>query len=231
LAAWNEGASALFKEDESSALARGQALARDKSIDLVLAYIVPLSQKPFTFENKYVWISEKGEVLETYLKHHPVPGEGSVRGTDPLRAHARPYGTAAGAICYDYDFPAMGLAHAALGAGLVVVPSSDWKGIDPYHTQMTRLRAIESGVSVVRPVRWATSMAFDAYGRTRGSLPYFERNNRILLVQVPTEPVKTLYARIGDSVGAFYALLLSGAMASALINRRKHASSAVEALA
>ena len=69
-------------------------------------------------------------------------------------------------------------------------------------------------------------LAFDAYGRIRGSLPYFESNNRILLVQVPPEPVKTLYARIGDSAGAFYVLLLSGAVTSALINRRKHASSA-----
>ena len=231
LVVWNEGASAIHKDDEPAALARGQSLARERGIDLVLAYIIPLSEKPFTFENKYVWISENGVVLETYLKHHPVPGEGSVRGTEPLRVHPRPYGTTAGAICYDYDFPAMGLAHAALGAGLVVVPSSDWKGIDPYHSQMARLRAIESGVSVVRPVRWATSMAFDAYGRTRGVLPYFESNDRILLVRVPTEPVKTLYAHIGDSVGAFYALLLSGAVASALINRRKRASSAVDPLA
>jgi apolipoprotein N-acyltransferase len=117
----------------------------------------------------------------------------------------------------------MGLAHAGLGAGLVVVPSSDWRGIDPYHTQMTRLRAIESGVSVVRPVRWATSMAFDAYGRIRGALPYFESNDRILLVQVPTEPVKTVYAHIGDSAGVLYALLLCWAVASALANRRKRA--------
>jgi apolipoprotein N-acyltransferase len=223
LVVWNEGASAVRKEDEPSVVARGQALAREKGIDLVLAYIVPLGESPFTFENKYVWITEKGEVLETYLKHHPVPGEGSVRGTEPLRVHQRPYGAAAGAICYDYDFPAMGLAHAALGAGLVVVPSSDWKGIDPYHTQMTRLRAIESGLSVVRPVRWATSMAFDAYGRTRGALPYFESNDRILLVQVPTEPVKTLYSRIGDRAGALYALLLGGAVTSAIANRRRRA--------
>ncbi len=216
LVVWNEGASAVYKEDEPAFLARGQALAREKGIDLVLAYIVPLGEKPFTFENKYVWFSETGERLETYFKHHPVPGEGAIRGVEALRALGRPYGTAAGALCYDYDFPGMGLAHAALGVGLVVLPSSDWKGIDPYHAQMARLRAIEAGVSVVRPVRWATSMAFDAYGRIRGALPYFEQNDRILLVQVPTAPVKTVYARIGDSVGLFYALLLGGAVASAL---------------
>lgn len=67
----------------------------------------------------------------TYQKHHPVPGEPSIRGTEPLRVLARPYGRVGGAICYDYDFPALAREHARLGADLVVVPSSDWRGIDP----------------------------------------------------------------------------------------------------
>ena len=104
----------------------------------------------------------------------------------------------AGAICYDYDFPGLGREHAALGAELVVVPSSDWRGIDPYHTQMATVRGIEGGFAVLRPVRWATSMATDAYGRVRGSLSAFEENDRILLAQLPTTRIVTVYSRIGD---------------------------------
>jgi apolipoprotein N-acyltransferase len=220
LVVWNEAATIVTRGDEPSFIERGQDLARRRGVDLVLAYIVPLSETPFSMENKYVWISESGDVLETYFKHHPVPGEGSVRGTDPLRALARPYGFAAGAICYDYDFPEMSLGHAAAGAGLVVVPASDWRGIDPYHTQMARIRAIEGGFSVVRPVRWATSGAFDAYGRQRAAMSHFEDNDRVLLATVPTTPAPTLYASIGDSAAVLYLLILLGALAAGFRRRR-----------
>lgn len=213
---WNEAATVVRAAEEPAFLARGAALARARGVDLVLAYAVPLSAAPGAFENRYAWLSDQGELLETYEKHHPVPGEGSVAGTAPLRALDRPYARAAGAICYDYDFPAMGLGHARLGAGLVVVPSSDWLGIDPFHTEMARLRAIEGGFSVVRPVRWATSAAFDAYGRARATLPFFEENDRILLATVPVEPVRTLYGRIGDSIALAYGAILLGALAAAL---------------
>lgn len=218
LVVWNEAATVVEREAEEAFIARGARLARSSGADLVLAYIVPMQAEPLRFENKYVWLSQHGEALETYFKHHPVPGEGSVRGTDPLRLLERPFGAVAGAICYDYDFPAMALEHARLGAGLVVVPSSDWKGIDPYHTHMARIRAIEGGFSLLRPVRWATSGAFDAYGRTRATLPAFESNDRILRATLPVEPVATLYSRIGDTPVLAYALIL---LLAGLAARRK----------
>jgi apolipoprotein N-acyltransferase len=208
LIVWNEGATVVEKADEQAFIDRGTRLARERGVDLVLAYIVPISTAPLRFENKYAWIGEEGAVLETYNKHHPVPGEGSLRSFEPLRILARPFGSSAGAICYDYDFPAMAVAHGRLGAGLVVVPSSDWKGIDPYHSQNVRVRAIEGGFSVVRPTRWATSTAFDAYGRLRGALSAFEVNERILIATVPTEHIPTLYSQIGDAVALAYAAYL-----------------------
>jgi apolipoprotein N-acyltransferase len=88
LIVWNEGATAVSPEDEPALLARGQALARARGVDLVMAYVVPLEGMA-RFENKYTWLTPEGPV-ETYLKHHPVPGEGAVPGTDPLVAHQRP---------------------------------------------------------------------------------------------------------------------------------------------
>jgi len=211
LVVWNEGATLVEKSDEPAFIARGAEIARRRGIDLVLAYVVPLGLKPLSFENKYVWLDEGGRKLETYFKHHPVPGEGSVAGTNALRTLSRPYAAAAGAICYDYDFPAMALAHAAGGAGLVAVPASDWRGIDPYHGQMARVRAIEGGFSLLRPARGATSGAFDAYGRTRATMPFFEENDRVMLASVPTERVPTLYARIGDLPALAYAFVLAAA--------------------
>jgi apolipoprotein N-acyltransferase len=199
LVAWNEAATLVETEDEPRLLERGKASARALGIDLVLAYGVVLSRSPLSLGNRYAWLGPEGAILETYEKHHPVPGEPSLRGTAPLAALDRPWGRAAGAICYDYDFPAMARAHARLGAGVVVVPSSDWLGIDPTHTLVTRVRAIEGGFSVLRPVRWSTSAAFDAYGRTRSSLSPWEENDRVMLAVLPVAAVPTLYARLGDT--------------------------------
>ena len=175
--------------------------------------MVPLIDSAYVYENKYVWMTPEGPI-ETYFKHHPVPGEGAVPGTTPLVAHQRPYGVAAGAICYDYDFPSMGREHSAAGTGLAVVPSSDWLGIDPFHSQMAAVRGIESGFSVVRSVRWATSLATDALGRVRGSSSYFE-GERMMLATVPSTPVVTLYSQLGEvlPLGASGLLFLAGGLA------------------
>ncbi|MCB9764365.1 MAG: hypothetical protein H6739_31620 [Alphaproteobacteria bacterium] len=218
LVVWNEGAVAVAQDAEPAFLERGLALSRAHGADLVLAYVVPLDGMT-RFENKYVWLTPQG-VAQTYLKHHPVPGEGSVKGTEPVTVLERPYGRVGGAICYDYDFPAMGRAHAAQGAGLVVVPSSDWKGIDPYHTRMASIRGIEGGYAVLRPVRQATTGAFDAYGRARGSMSWFEDDGRVMLARVPATPVPTLYNRVGDVVPALSGVLLLLGVAPVVRRRR-----------
>ena len=220
LVVWNEGATVVYSADEAAFLRRGTELAQAAGVDIVMAYIVPLDGMA-RFENKYVWATSEGSIAETYFKHHPVPGEGSIKGTAPLRVLDRPYGRVAGAICYDYDFPALGLRHARLGAGLVVVPSSDWQGIDPYHAQMASIRGIEGGFSVLRPVRWATSGAFDAYGRSRASLSHFEANDRIMLATLPVERVPTLYARMGDVLPVLALLFVLLASVRAMLSRRK----------
>ncbi len=220
LVVWNEGATVVTSDDEAAFLQRGTELAQELGVDIVMAYIVPLDGMA-SFENKYVWVTNEGGIAETYFKHHPVPGEGSIKGTAPLRVLERPYGRVAGAICYDYDFPALGLRHARLGAGLVVVPSSDWQGIDPYHTQMASIRGIEGGFSVLRPVRWATSGAFDAYGRSRAALSHFEANDRIMLATLPVERVPTLYARTGDWLPVLALLFIVLASVRAMFSRWK----------
>ena len=151
LVAWNEVAT-LVDPDEVPALeARAAELARRHAIDLVIAYGVVVSREPLLVDNLLRWFGPDGVALERQRKHFLPPGEPSIAGVEPLRVLDRPWGRAGGAICYDYDSPALARQHARGGAGLVVVPSSDWRGIDPQHTFMARVRAIEGGFSLVRP--------------------------------------------------------------------------------
>jgi apolipoprotein N-acyltransferase len=207
LVVWNEVATVVPPDGEAALVERGRGEARRLGVDLVLAYGVLVSREPLLLDNKYVFLTSEGEVADTYRKHHPVPGEPSMRGSEPLRVIERPYARVAGAICYDYDFPALAREHARLGAELVVVPSSDWRGIDPVHTFMARVRAVEGGFSLVRATRWGASGAFDAYGRVRGWMQVTEPNERVMVASVPVGRVRTVYGAVGDApvavAGAF----------------------------
>lgn len=220
LVVWNEGATAVRPADEAELLSRGQAFARERGVDLVLAYIVVTQEAPLAFRNRAVFVDDAGRVLTTYHKRHPVPGE-TEPSDNPVPRLERPYGVVSLAICYDQDFPEMARGHAAVGAELVAVPSSDWAGIDPVHTKMARTRAIEGGYSMLRATRWAASAGFDAMGRVRGWMRVDEANDRVLVTELPTERVPTVYATIGDAPVSLAGLYLVGLAGLALRRRRR----------
>jgi apolipoprotein N-acyltransferase len=205
---WNEVATLVSPADEAAFLARARSTAQELGIDLVLAYAVLETETPVLLDNKYVFIADDGAVLDEYQKHHPVPGEPSIRGSGALRLLDRPYGRVGGAICYDYDFPAIAREHARGGADLVLLPSSDWRGIHPVHTLMARVRAIEGGFSLVRSTRWAASGMFDRLGTVRAWMPPGE--DGVLVAQVPVARAETIATRLGDAPIAIAAIVLVG---------------------
>lgn len=210
LIVWNEGATLVFPDQESALINRATAFSVENGVDLVIAYLVVLDENSFRYDNKYVWATDKGEVTEEYSKHFPVPGEPMEPGKTPITVLDRPYANMAGAICYDYDFPKLARTHSQLGADIVVVPSSDWRGIDSYHSEMARIRAIEGGFSVLRPARWSQSSAFDSYGRLIASADYFS-GERVLLADIPTLKINTIYSQLGDWP-AYLAILFLGSL-------------------
>jgi len=224
LVVWNEVATLIEPTAEPAFLQRGRDQARALHIDLVLAYGVIERREPFLMQNKFVFVTSEGELAETYEKHHPVPGEPSVRGDRFAQVIDRPYGRVGGMICYDGDFPEMGLDAAAHGAELVVVPSSDWRGIDPVHTMMARTRAVEGGFAMLRSTRWGASAGFDAYGRVRGWMRPTEANDRVMVTTLPVGRVPTAYAAIGDWPVAGAGGFLVVGFALALRRRRRAAS-------
>ncbi len=217
---WNEAATILAPADEAAFTARGQAVAKDKGILFVMSYGVLLSANPRKFENKYRMILPDGTVTDEYFKRHPVPGEGAVKGTKRAKVVPLSGGTAGAAICYDFDFPSTALDSARDGAGIVLLPSSDWKGIDPFHSLMARVNAVAAGVSIIRSVRDATSFAADQYGRIKGSMRYSDGGDGVMVAEVPVRAVPTLYSKTGD-VFPWFALVFS-AFGISLMARRKH---------
>jgi len=197
---WNEMATIVTVPGESALAARGQAFARERGVTLLMAYGVATSLRPFRDVNKYRIYLPDGSLADEYVKRHPVPGDPDEIGT----RHARvvPVGGVklSGAICYDYGFPAIARANARDGADLALVPSSDWRGIDPEHGRMALLNALAVGLPMVRPVRAATSIVTDQYGRLLGAMRADAAGDGVSVVAVPAQRVPTLYARTGEVV-------------------------------
>lgn len=198
--AWTEGSTIVQQENETAWKNRLSNLAKDHDIHLIAAYVVPLSTKPLQLANKIVWFRPDGSIDHEYEKNRPVPIAEPVRkGTVPPQAVSDNSGNIySAAICYDYDFPTIANQIGKLGAGVVFLPSGDWRGIDPVHSQMSAIRAIENGHSIVRPTNNGLSSTISPIGRIIGWRSDYDTPAGFLLSDVPSKKLFTLYTYLGE---------------------------------
>jgi len=215
LVAFPEGNLLVFKDDEPAFLERARGVAADERVYLAIGMGTVTLGAALPFENKLVLIDPQGDVVVSYLKSHAVMGwEAGIMkpGDGRLPVIATDDGRMAGAICFDADFPEFIRQAGQRSADLLIVPANEWKAIKGIHAHMAAFRAIENGVSLVRPAASGISSAFDPWGRVLGVSDFFAPGDRTLIVQVPIGGIRTLYAATGD----LFAWLCVAALALAL---------------
>ena len=187
------------------------------------------------FYNSLYVVSDKGEIVETYDKHHLVPfGEyvplRHVLGRLGLRQIVQFQGSfdvgpgprtltrpglppVSPLICYEVIFADEVVARGERPAWLVNITNDAWFGASagPFqHFSQVRLRAVEQGLPVARSANSGISALVDPYGRVMESLPLDRQGVIDAVLPAPLAP--TLYARLGD---LFPALLMIVAFAAA----------------
>jgi len=197
---WNEVATVVTAPGEEVLVSRARELAMKKNILLCMAYGVVVPTHPFYYANKYRIYLPDGTMADEYVKRHPVP----VDPHDAGHAHARVISfdgiKFSGGICYDYSFPEIAYDNANDGAEFALIPSSDWRGIDPQHALMARMNTVAAGLPMIRPVRASTSIACDQYGRILGSLPWQGTGDGVFVVAMRGARVPTLYTKTGEVI-------------------------------
>jgi apolipoprotein N-acyltransferase len=193
---------AVLQEDQSALLQQAGALAKQEGVYLDLGLAVFLnetSQPPFAMDEA-VLIDPAGNVVWTYEKTHPAPGDEGlfIPGDGKVPLVDSPYGRLANVICFDLDFPATIRQAGQAGADLMLGPSDDWQAVDPAHTQKAAFRAVENGFSLVRQASKGLSMAVDYQGRVMAASDYFTTDQPVMVAYVPVHGVRTIYAAIGD---------------------------------
>lgn len=200
--AWSEGVLMTGKPQEKAFIDKGRAFARNHGVYLYfpIASILPgdiQAGQPF-MENKILVIGPEGNILDTYFKNRPVPGEPSVPGDGLLPLISTNLGRFSHAICYDADFPGLMDQLHEQEAQLLVLPSGDWQAISPYHSYMAVARSIENGTALLRPVSKGTSIATDPWGRVLAEDDYFGDDRHYLTAAIPMAEVKPLYTQWGN---------------------------------
>lgn len=205
---WAEGNAVILKQDETTLYEKAGKIAAEQTIYLGLGIAVIDPSNPRFLENKFVLFDTKGNKVIDYWKGISVPGAEapiSNNTTTGIQKVETEYGTLAGAICFDLDFPKY--LRQAKGSDILLAPSNDFKEIDPMHTDMSRFRAIEQGFNFIRHTSHGLSVGTDYTGRVISEMDHFTDTGKVLITQLPTQGVTTLYAQIGDTFIAICLLL------------------------
>jgi apolipoprotein N-acyltransferase len=185
------------------------------------------------FWNSLAVVNRAGQILATYDKHHLVPFGEYVPLRDILPMNKITPGTvdfSAGPgprtidlpnlppvsplICYEAIFPEQVVQPGTRPQWLLNITDDAWFGFTsgPFqHFAISRVRAVEQGLPLIRDGNNGISAAVDPLGRVVARLGLDDVG--ILDVPLPKALPPTLYARFGDA--GFFLLLLVGIVAAA----------------
>jgi apolipoprotein N-acyltransferase len=129
-------------------------------------------------------------------------------GTAPPDIVQTPMAKIAGVICYDTEFVSFTRAVARAGADILFAPSNDWPQIAIMRAAVTRYRALETGMALVRPTRNGVSEIISADGRVLAQSPYDPNTGTVLVADIDARAIPTVYTQGGDWPGGAALLLL-----------------------
>jgi apolipoprotein N-acyltransferase len=230
---WAEASVYEFVEDKDAVLERARSVARAEGIYLQIGvvWLLPAQRSPVN-EIRAIMFDPSGAVVWDYLKTTTPLGDGNRPGPGIVPTVDTPYGRLATVICFDASFPGLVRQAGRARADILLVPASDWAEVTDALGQQAVLRAVENGMSLVRPARQGTSLAVDHQGRVLGQDASWYRSDaattdHTMTVAVPTRGARTPYALLfGDVLGWLSIAGILGATTAVVLRRRRARSTA-----
>ena len=222
---WPEMAAGGVAQEANAVLTRAQEVARQEEIYLVIGMQIAFPNENRPTDNRLIVINPSGEIVVNQLKYGATIISNNTPGDRILQTVDTPYGTLIGIICWDADFPTVVNQVGHKGADILFIPSGDNLGVARLHAQQAIFRAIENGVSLIRQDSTeGLSVATDPYGRVLATMDTHTVGERVMVVQVPTQRVFTVYSAIGDLFGWLSVAGFVGIVVLAIVGGRKGAS-------
>ena len=212
LVGWQETAARVLEEDRQQVIDRAAALAEryGAHIQISLGVFTRAPQRPYYLDQS-ILIADSGKVLWTYEKTYPViPTEMIVTPYGPGRLPVveTALGRLATAICNDFHFPALIRQAGSAGADIMMAPYNSIPIFEQQDLIVAVMRAVENGYSMVRATGEGDLLIVDYEGRILAAQRYGEGGG-VMIADLPTRSVVTIYSRIGNSFAYLCVLALA----------------------
>jgi apolipoprotein N-acyltransferase len=206
--AWGSGNAVVFAEDEAQLIERMQAFAKEHQVYFFPSLLV-MGDYQGPDRTKVLAIRPDGEIEYTHYKGRN-PNAGYHSG-EMIEFIDTPYGRIATPICYEMEFHRLIRQTGKNGVDIIIVPGDEpSKENAVVHTELSVLRGIENGCSVLRTTLEGLTMGIDYQGRVLSRMNYYlTQENKTIITELPTQGVQTLYARWGDWFAYVCVLLLT----------------------
>jgi apolipoprotein N-acyltransferase len=196
IVAWPEVAGIGDEEATAALLARGKEVAAQEGIYLVLPIYTVYPDPAVPVDNRLYIIDPTGEIV---LEHEKYGCTAFNVSQLKLTVFDTPYGKMSAVMCCDLDFPTVIRQAGRQGVDIFFAPSNEpIASIVETHVQQAPFRAIENGFSLIRPTNLGISLYTDPYGRALAMADERLSSSNVMVVQVPTHGIKTIYTVIGD---------------------------------
>ncbi len=225
--AWSEASAKILKDDEPTFIKRAKEVADryDIYLQVGLSTFKPAEPNDIT-ENRAIMFTPQGELAWDYHKAKVTPGDTETPGPAEIPTIETPYGTIATIICQDDLFPEYIAQAGRKKVDILLIPSSDWDPIAEFHNNVTRFRAVENGVNILRPTRKGISTVVDVKGQVVQRVDGFDQNaEQVIRAELPTRRVPTMYPYVGDTVAYLSVAVLGAFMGIGLYKMIKNRQS------
>ena len=217
---WASGNAVVFAEDEAVLISRMQDFAREHQIYFFPSLLV-LGDYKGPDQNHVLAIQPNGEIAYNHYKGRN-PNASFYQG-NLVEIINTPYGRIASPICFEMEFHRFIRQAGKKGVDILIVPGDEpARGSANMHTELSMLRAIENGCSMLRTTLEGLTMGADFQGRVLSQMDFYNTlNNRTIITELPVKGVWTIYSQAGDWFAWFCGMLLIFFIISAIFNINK----------
>ncbi|MBW8016779.1 MAG: hypothetical protein FVQ82_11375 [Planctomycetes bacterium] len=149
-------------------------------------------------ENRMLLVDNSGRVVDEYTKRYLTPYENFNKGDGQPR-FIDIGGVKIGAmICHDDNYTSISRRYGRAKAGLIAVPTLDWKQIRFAHMQNCIHRTIESRYALVRASYEGISAVISARGKVIASYDHVTDGHGMIIADVQVYDQRTVFSILGN---------------------------------
>ena len=168
-------------------------LARTNNIHLAVGYCDAPSIK-----NRMLFVDNTGKVLTEYTKTYLTPYEVFNKGDGQPKMIEIDGIKTGGMICHDDNYTPISRRYGRKTAGIIAVPTLDWKEVKFAHLQNCIHRTIESRYALVRAAFGGISAIISPRGKIIASFDHVTNGHGMIIANVDVYSQCTIYSLLGD---------------------------------